>query len=86
VVRYGLEELAWSAGQVTPDGIGPAAVDETYAADGLIPEDVRAELLAGVAHLESNPFKDWHPGSDEQVGGSGGGGGAEGMGTDLLSV
>ncbi|KJE96361.1 hypothetical protein CAOG_006699 [Capsaspora owczarzaki ATCC 30864] len=46
-----------------------AAVDGTFQADGLVSDELRQRLIAGVARLEDVPehLKDWHPGSDRQV-------------------
>lgn len=47
----------------------PAPVDGVFQADDLIQQQVREDLLKGIAVLENvdDSKKDWHPGSNEQV-------------------
>lgn len=62
------DELAWLVDQKS-DLIEPAAVDNVWQADGLIPAELLCDLQTGVSFLENVPHeqKDWHPGSSGQV-------------------
>ena len=50
--RYLVDELRWHSGQVAVSGIRLSPVDGVFECDTLIPHDLRADLLAGVAKLE----------------------------------
>jgi hypothetical protein len=62
------KELLW-IGSRRRGPIEPSAVGGVWQADGVIPDEVVQDLLAGVNHLENVPDaeKDWHPGSNKQV-------------------
>eukprot|EP00026_Physarum_polycephalum_P004253 Phypoly_transcript_04270.p1 GENE.Phypoly_transcript_04270~~Phypoly_transcript_04270.p1 ORF type:complete len:739 (+),score=165.83 Phypoly_transcript_04270:244-2217(+) len=66
--KFLMDELAYYE-TLQHGAIKPATVQGVWQADGLVPEDLRKELLAEVSKLENVPSheKDWHPGSDNQV-------------------
>lgn len=56
-------------GHLTENHSQPGPYERIWKSDRLIPVDVKSELLAAVAALESVPDsqKDWHPRSDDKV-------------------
>ena len=64
-----VSELEWFISQYDEaTGIGYSTVPGTFFSDSLITAAERDSLVAAVSTLESQlPFKDWHPGSDDQV-------------------
>jgi hypothetical protein len=66
---YVMAELAWYASQRVPclaSCLEPGAVDGTWQADGLVPDETGRALMQGVRLLEAGPV-DWHPHSGEIV-------------------
>ena len=69
-LAYMIDELKWQASQRDIDGpIQVSVTDGVWQADGLVPEELKARLLAGVAKLEEIPEDkhDYHPGTNKQV-------------------
>ncbi|CAK5268853.1 unnamed protein product [Mycena citricolor] len=70
MVNYVIEELqAASRIREKTGGVEPGPFDRVYISDGLIAEELTAQLAAAVKLLEDVPSneKDWHPGSEERV-------------------
>uniref|UniRef100_A0A914DFU3 Uncharacterized protein n=1 Tax=Acrobeloides nanus TaxID=290746 RepID=A0A914DFU3_9BILA len=63
---YAIAECRYQA-ESSSGGILMSPVDGVFQADGIVPQDVLGDLLESVTALENRPFKDWHPGSNEQV-------------------
>ncbi|KAF9561931.1 hypothetical protein EC968_005425 [Mortierella alpina] len=72
---YVFKELNWHAEQrqkQVDSGVEApieVAIDFTRRSDGLIPLDLKQQLLASVKKLKDVPdhMRDWHPGSDKQI-------------------
>ncbi|KAF8587909.1 hypothetical protein K439DRAFT_1385260 [Ramaria rubella] len=64
-----LAELHWFSGECDPEtGIEHAAVPGVFHSDSLVCSDDRDALRTGSNSLvATSRYKDWHPGSDEQV-------------------
>uniref|UniRef100_A0A914DMX4 Uncharacterized protein n=1 Tax=Acrobeloides nanus TaxID=290746 RepID=A0A914DMX4_9BILA len=63
---YAIAECRYQA-ESSSDGILMSPVDGVFQADGIVPQDILGDLLESVMDLENSKFKDWHPGSNEQV-------------------
>uniref|UniRef100_A0A914DG99 Uncharacterized protein n=1 Tax=Acrobeloides nanus TaxID=290746 RepID=A0A914DG99_9BILA len=63
---YAIAECRYQA-ESSSGGILMSPVDGVFQADGIVPQDILGDLLESVMDLENSKFKDWHPGSNEQV-------------------
>jgi len=66
IIDFAISELQYHS-KNTKNGVTFTGVDGIFQADGLIEEDLKKEFLKEAKILEEAPFKDWHPGSNEQV-------------------
>ncbi len=64
-----LDELKWQAEQRKVSPIQQAAIDGVWQADDLVPAELKAALIKGVAKLENVPEdkRDYHPGTNKQA-------------------
>ncbi|KAI0717938.1 hypothetical protein C8Q72DRAFT_902417 [Fomitopsis betulina] len=70
MINYVMTELeAYAVLRDEDTGIEPGPYERTWKSDKLIPANLKSELLAAIAPLESVPDleKDWHPNSDGKV-------------------
>ncbi|KAI0643487.1 hypothetical protein C8Q79DRAFT_183097 [Trametes meyenii] len=69
-LEYVFDQLKYEAGRYDPaTGIFATSIPMVYESRALVPADLKASLISGVAALEDVPDneKDWHPGSNNQV-------------------
>jgi Protein of unknown function (DUF4246) len=66
---YALKELRYWSRLHREDGVYLTPVDQVWASDAAIDDELRAKLMEGSSALEDIPdhLKDWHPGSNNQV-------------------
>uniref|UniRef100_A0A914DFT8 Uncharacterized protein n=1 Tax=Acrobeloides nanus TaxID=290746 RepID=A0A914DFT8_9BILA len=63
---YAIAECRYQA-ESSSGGILMSPVDGVFQSDTIVTQDILGDLLECVTALENRPFKDWHPGSNEQV-------------------
>jgi hypothetical protein len=69
LIKYVFDKLEQHYVLLQEGPIVPSSADGVYQADGLIPEELRNDLIKGVYALENvdKSKLDWHPGSNEQM-------------------